>query len=212
VRACPDNRAIEIAFGVIVGVASGLVASLIFWWFQFRVFRVRLELSPTVSKYRFRDEEYSRYQVKLKNRSRRDGLDVRVIVRCAIPGLVRRGTIEVLTLDERSYPVVRARKYMRLRIEPGRMPEQTRTAYSSYFAPSMRAALESGQSIDLEQFLALRAESELRVYVSATDSLSGARSFVPREYSQGDIRVGRFREFSFEQTGVLEDDRDEPPA
>jgi hypothetical protein len=202
---------VEVVIAIVVGVVSALIASLLFWYVQFRVFRVKLELSPTLAKYRFSDESDFRYQIKVRNRGRRDALDMKLDVRCAVTGLVRTGSTETLRLREWSAPILSAGKESRYRIQPGRMPEATRIGYRKYLPPSIREALEEDLVIDLEEFLSLGDKTELRVYLSATDALSGARSLVPRFYTSDDIQDGRFLKGSFEHTGVLEDDREDPP-
>jgi hypothetical protein len=97
------------------------------------------------------------------------------------------------------------------------MSEQARLGYSKVLPPEMRAALEDRSWIDLEDFFRLADGVDLRVFVFATDALSGARSLFSTEYDLHSIHPGRFHAGrSFEQTGKLRDqprgDDSEPSA
>jgi hypothetical protein len=197
----------SLVVSVVVGIASGLLASILFWYVQYRAFRVRLSLSPTIAKYRIAGEEILRYQFKITNTGRREAIDLRIMLTASIRDLVRAGSSETIALAEWSPPILRAGKSFRYRIEPTHMAQRSRDLYWKYFTPEIQDYLERREPIPLEKFLQLGSPaSEFRVFVFATDALSGARSLASVAYTFDKIEDGRFKLGTFEHTGHLETD------
>src|ERR1700694_3600185 len=107
---------------VIVGLGTGVLSSLLFWWLL-HTMRPRLEWCPTIGKYRYKGGV--RYQVKLRNPSRRVAIQIEVHFRLRIPDLARAGTTETLKLYETTSTRLKAHTASRWTVRPELMPERT---------------------------------------------------------------------------------------
>ena len=182
------------------------MASVAFWVLQFRVFRPRLELAPTIARARMGHPQL-RYRIKFHNKSRRDLYDFAVVIHCYMPDLVREGHEEIMRVADWTRPILDGRKWLAHTIHLEEMPDRTRAAYGPYFPKKIQKQIENGEYLDVCEFLRIRPNTRLVIYVSVTDSLSGARQMVTHEYSINEIREGAFHERSFEH----EESGDHPP-
>jgi hypothetical protein len=129
-----------VALAIITGVATGVLASALFWLWQAKLLRPRLIICPTLAKYALADGD-TRYQFKVTNAGRRAVADIRIWVKVLMPDLVTAGSTEVIAILEVENPWMRAGGYYRRRIHPGQMPDTTRRSYGRYFPPDVRDAL-----------------------------------------------------------------------
>jgi hypothetical protein len=85
---------VDLVVNVLLSLVTGMVGSILFWWLQFRVFRVRRAVSEKLARNRARSEP--RLQVKIRNTGRRDVIDLSVIIRIRLPGVAIAGIVEVI--------------------------------------------------------------------------------------------------------------------
>src|SRR5439155_3822357 len=112
--------------------------------------------------------------------------DNKVTVSGDVPGVVREGVREGLRIGEWERPMLHSGRWLRYTLHIERMPDRAREAYSQYFPKRIRNKIEQREYVDVEEFLRMREGSRLRIYVSGTDSLSGARLLILQEYEVGD--------------------------
>jgi hypothetical protein len=196
-----------VAIGIITGVLTGIISAVLFWWWQAKLMRPKLILCPTIARYRLPGEKVDRYQIKIINGRRRLAVDLKVTVAIHLPGLVRHGSVETLTLLKSENPSLGIN--VRYRIQPGRMPQDTKDRYLSYFPAYLAKSISHGQTVDLDEFFKIYEGAFLRVSASATDSFSGANGFVRETYYADSMRAGRFAGGrSCEHSGLLEEPED----
>jgi hypothetical protein len=146
-----------------------------------------------------------RYRIKFHNKSRRDVYDVGVVIHCYMPDLIRKGHEEVMRVADWTRPMLGRKKWLAHTIHLEQMPKRTSAAYGPFFPAKIRKEIESGRYVDLGEFLEIRRDTRLAVYVSVTDSLSGARQMVAGEFSIHEIRDGPFLKCSFEHAKPADD-------
>ena len=186
--------------GIVLAVATGIASSIIFWFLQFRVFRTKLEIGPTIAHYAY-TRGGTRNQLKIRNMSGRDVVEVSVTIRVVIPGLVRPSSQAVITLGEWRRPILRKRDEVQYLVRPEFMPDDEQARYARYLPAHMVSAMRSAESIDLIEFLQLGTGAFVEVYVFGTDAVSGARGFAAQTIALEGIQPGAFLPGTFEQTG-----------
>lgn len=186
--------------GIVLAVVTGIASSIIFWFLQFRIFRTKLEISPTIAHYTYTPDE-TRNQLKIRNMSSRDVVEVSITIRAVIPGLVRPSSQAVMTLGEWRRPVLRKRDEVQYRVRPEFMPDDEQARYARYLPPEMVSAMRAAEPINLIEFLQLGTDSFIEVYVFGTDAVSGARGFAEQTITLQSVQPGAFLPGSFEQTG-----------
>lgn len=184
----------SIAFGIIISVLTGLLASALFWWWQAKLLRPRLMICSTLARYVLPDGT-RQCQVKIINVGRRAVADLEVTVRAAMPGLVRADATEILTVRDVHRPWLSKGSSVLYAIRPDHIAEQDRRRFSDNFPPLIASALldESRDRIDIKDVLETRPDSRLIAYVAASDSFSGARVFERHAFGMADFSNGYFR-------------------
>ena len=189
--------------GIVLGVVTGVAASVIFWYLQFRVFRTKLQISPTIARYTHAQGGI-RNQVKIRNSSRRDIVELSVTMRATLPGLVRPHSAAVITLGEWRRPILKRRGEVQYGVRPELMAEAEQARFARYLPLDMATAIAAAEAVDLIEFLGLSEGSLIEVYVFGTDALSGARGFATQMFSAREVCPGEFLPDSFSQTGQFD--------
>jgi hypothetical protein len=153
---------LDILIAVVVGIGSGLTASLIFWYLQYRVFRAQLELSPTLASYKLGEGGVTRTELKLRNRGRRPIIDMELLVRVAVSGLATEGHIVPLSLEEWRRPHLPPNKSVLYVLPPTRLKELTKRWYSHYFNDVQRKLL-TGEEFDLIELMEAGSHGDSRL-------------------------------------------------
>lgn len=186
--------------GIVLGVATGVAASVIFWFLQFRVFRTKIRVSPTIARYSYQ-RGGTRCQVKIRNASRRDVIELSVTMRAVMPGLTRRGSPAVLTLGEWTRPLLRGEDEVQYLVRPESMSDDERSRHARFLPSSIVDAIAAREPVDLIDFLKLADGSYIEVFAFGTDALSGARGFAIAQYGINAVVPGEFLSGTFRQTG-----------
>lgn len=178
----------------IIGLLTGVVSSLTTWWLLTRFVRPKLEWRSTIAKYRYDDDapgQY-RYSVALHNASRfRDAMDIRVVIRIRIPGLIRAGAAELFTIEEAATPRLRSKKTTLWRVRFDLIDDRTRRRYLNAFPDALRDKWESGEDIDLEEFMSAFPGTSIEVAGFCSDKYTWARSWCLESLKLRDVRIGR---------------------
>lgn len=193
-----------VVIGIVTGVLTGVASAALFWWWQAKLMRPKLILCPTIARYRLPDDKVDRYQIKINNGRRRLAIDLKVTVSIHLPDLVRTGSTETVTLHKSENPSLNIN--VRHRIQPGRMPQDTKDRYLSYLPPHLAKSIRHGETVDLGEFFTLYPGAFLVVSASAVDSFSGAGSFMQGKYYADSVKIGRFAGGrSCEHSGLLDE-------
>ena len=189
--------------GVMLAVVTGIASSIIFWYLQFRVFRTKLKISPTIAHYTYRQGGI-RNQLKIRNVSRRDVVEVSVTIRAVLPDLIRPSSQTVITLGEWRRPVLKNGDEVQYQVRPEFMPEDEQARHIRQSAGKNSCSHKGCGTSRSNRFPEPGTESYIEVYVFGTDSVSGARGFAAQRITAQEIRPGAFLPGSFEQTGQFD--------
>ena len=190
--------------GVLVGAVTAIVTNLASWWILFHGIVPNIHFSTSVSKITTDatedDRSGYRYRFKLKNMGRRAVVDVEVMARLRIKGLISKGSWHVvyIPLDSdgntswripRLSPAVKRDTGTILWFWPNSADEFSKRPF---YPPEVRnKAVE--KSLLLEDVLNLGSEATLEVVVFGYDEFSGTgKLFLSKRYTIYDIREGRF--------------------
>lgn len=190
---------------VAIAVTTGVISCVIFWWLQARRIRPVLEWCDSIARYSLAQHGGNRSAVKLVNRARRDAIDVTVLFRLHLPGIVLPDATEIVDLRSRYRPVFERGLGQRFVLRPEHMPEDELRRVGKYFPNDLRIALEAGMPVDLQTMLSLVPGARLEVVALSYDAFSGARGVARRFLSLESYRDGRFCE-GCAQTGVIEEE------
>ena len=189
--------------GIVTGVLTGLVASVIFWWWLARFNRPRIEICGSLTHYALPGEK-SRCQVKIINRGYRAAVEIKVSVILGLPGLVYGPSIETVRLVDQENPWMDKNKSLRFGLRPTRISEPDVRRFRRYLPTWIVEAIDSNQHIDMAEFLDELEGAYIPVNVSAADPLSGARGYAVRRFNRDDIKDGRFVMGECHLTGVFD--------
>lgn len=181
------------SLALLEGTATGIVSSLCAWWVLFHVLSPRLEICETIAKSRFDGDTYDRYLIKIRNRSRRDVVDVSVVIRLRVHGLIREQTIEAFDFADRDViPIIRGRKATTHRLRLEDIPLMSLQRYGNYLPSPLWAALQVRDHHRPLEWIFWDQRTEIVVWVFATDTVSGTRRHAHRPFRGESIRAGRF--------------------
>jgi hypothetical protein len=181
---------------ILVGVALGLLTSLVGWWIVGRAITPKLALAPKISK--LPDETGKatwRYRVKLVN-LRRWWLPDWPVVDLHVTGTLRvRGLSTSSIWAYYSVPLGRGgdiELFPTSRMFRARVYDMdTESGDFQRFPKPIQDAIIRGD-IELEDLLSVGEEAELQVVASGSHSYTQARRTVIKTYRRDDVVAGRF--------------------
>jgi hypothetical protein len=196
------------ALAILVGVLTGLVASVVFWLILAKALRPKVRLCPTMSQFFLPDDVVPRCQIKFVNYRRRPAVDIRLDVSYRLPDLIRQGSTEVLRASKFDRPWLDGHTTHRHTIRPNQIEASQIAHYPPHFRKEIGDRIAGTANSDLVTFLQCCPGSQLDVTVSAVDSFSGSFGVDRRIYEIDDIVTGRHGPaMSCEHTGVLHEQR-----
>ncbi len=176
----------------LLGIPTGVLASIAGWAILFRAIVPRLSFSPVISKVERREQPlHFEYRVKLLNSGRRGVLDLRISVRLflRISAHADVTTVTEFALSKNSIP---------------RLPRESRAQIISLdvdrtepfadfpFPKEIRDKYSSGD-LALEDVMRLDPNARIKVLIFGYDEFSGARRLMESQYySLEDVVVGPF--------------------
>jgi len=181
-------------FSLIISVPLGALASVIGWWFLFHILSPNLKFSALISK--MGDNQYTKYRVRIKNNGRRAAIDLNIIVRLQIQGLVSgnpkmRKQIN-LTIAGEKIPFISKQKYRIIRI----LPNKTDTFSDIIYPQNIREKHSQGK-LSLEDVMSIGTDNFFQIHIFAFDSFSGSRKmFLSKKYRKEDIMLGAYNGLS----------------
>jgi len=175
---------------VMVGVATGLAASALFWWLQAKLLRPKISIFPQLRLVKV-EEEGARTnftcEFKIMNRSRFAAADLSVKANLAVPGLLSDGSRYIFYMRDVSLPWM----------EPG--------ADEEYFVGPAYLLRDDDQreycvrlenllgkplgEIDMRELMESLPDSCMTVYVASNHAFSGARAFERAKFTEKDFII-----------------------
>jgi hypothetical protein len=179
---------------IAIAVITGVVASACFWYLQSIQFRPKVLICPTLAKY-YTEDNKPVCEVKLFNKRRRAAADVAVTINLVVPGLVKSGQNSVLPLREEQLRWLPGKDDYYYSVSPNYLTAELRDRYRESFPEEIKTALDSGaDDLSFWRVLELCKGASLKVYLAASDSFFGGRSFVAQVFQLSDIRNGPFKD------------------
>lgn len=198
-----------LAVSLIASFWTGIASSLLTWWALTRLVRPRLKWDTTISKYRFSDDRPNsfRYQVALRNASRRTAVDVSIRIRLSIPGLVSDRVTEHITLRRETLPQIAGKKVVRWRVRIDKANYEAIHRYEKYLPDTLWQQGAKGPRVDLCELMAVFPTMWVEVSALGSDQYTWARTFALQNIYKEGVRVGRRR--GKDHTGQLTISRDD---
>jgi hypothetical protein len=178
----------------LLGLALGLLTSLFAWWLVVRAVAPKLRLSPIISKRPdLAQPGRWRYRIKIVNQRRwplphTPAVEVRIVASLRLKGFAgykdwTNFPIPISHIGEMD--MIERNAVPRLRIFDMQPRDLERLVDEE--TPD-----RDSRDVELEHLLALGAESEVRVVVSAAHPYTGARRSVTGRFTSADIACGAF--------------------
>jgi len=179
----------EISSSFILGVLSGIIASLAVWWLLTHCWTPSIKFSAELAEYELPDGNVF-FQCAFENDGKRTIVDLEVHVRIGIKGY--KGATAWAYHSVRSnasrIPLLAKGKLRRVRLFDSR----EKIEFVDKPSKSLRNNIERCWS--LREILDLGEDGQVSIHVFGYDSLSGTRKhFQSKPYRTTDIRKGTFR-------------------
>jgi hypothetical protein len=183
--------------GVALSLATGVLASMLFWWWQAKLLQPKVTICPTLAKYELPDGRRV-CELKVVNNGRRPAADILLTVRLIVPGLASPGANQVFKLREESFPWLDRGEDHYFLISLNQLSETSKTDYGQLFPNKIADAFVLGTEADIPvwEVLELCIGATINVYLAANDAFSGARAFQKQTFQLSDLREGAFLEDS----------------
>lgn len=182
---------------LILSVPIGAFSSLIAWWILNYCIKPRIEFSDNVS--RIDENSKSFYRFKFENCGNRRILDSTIFAKLRIKGLKYFTNWEViyLPLDNDHIPIIKStkKKGKKLREVPRLELGLIDNKYFRFLPDFIQEKIQN-DTITLEELMNLGNKSDLVLFVSGYDEISGAlKTFESKPYKVEDIKKGKFDNF-----------------
>ncbi|SRR6266851_2264600 len=179
------------AIVIVIGLATGFVASMVFWLWQARLFQPKIQICPALADYTLPDDpdKIPRCEFTLINRGHRAAADLTITAHALVPGLMGTEENVWLRLREESLPWTGAGRDEQYFLYLSRIPDDDKKAYGSRLPERIARSLRgTGPEVGIREFLDACDNSAIQVVVAASDSVFGGRSFVRHIFRYGDFR------------------------
>jgi hypothetical protein len=184
---------------IVLGVVSGLAASIGFWIWTARLKHPSVKICPALSYYE-RDGKY-RTSVALINQGKRPAADISIIAELALNGVSKRTNQDlnlVLRIREERLPYLMCAKEEQYFLRPSDiiwnykddfrnvLPVKLGTLVNSKVSPDMtlREIIEDADSEGIN--------ARIQVFATVNDSIYGSRSYPVQEFKSKDFLIGDF--------------------
>lgn len=186
----------------LIGIPLGILSSLVAWWVLFRFIVPRIEFSPHISKYHFKNLG-TRYRIKFRNIGKRGIIDVEVFPILRIKGLNPElpdnwlNITLTTSLKENRISSLKEDRIISL------LSEDTDKFNNPNFPEHIRKKYRQ-KELNIEDLLSLDNPVKLVVQLFGYDEFSGARKMIiSKPYTLKDIKHGTFdHKFTIDKTGL----------
>jgi hypothetical protein len=179
-----------IVLSAVLGLSTGVVASIVAWWILFRRLAPRLALDEHLNHYLITDDGPARSQVRLLVGPRAI-VEMRLTMSLRIPNLTREGSAERLALYRRESDYLAAGMVLRYRIRADLMVRDTFRRYHSYLGPRLADHIAKQRPLDLKVLFEEHPGAEIVVTAIARDAFTGAAGVTQQRYGADSLVDGR---------------------
>jgi hypothetical protein len=179
-----------IAVSVVLGLSTGVVASIVAWWIFFRRLAPRLMLDERLNHYLAGENEPARPQVRLSVGPRAI-MEMRLTVSLRVPDHTREGSAERLALYRRESDYLEAGKALRYRIRADLMDRDTFSRYQSTWDRGSPITSPDRSPWNLDVLFEEHPGAKVVVTVIARDAFTGAVGITQQRYGAESLFDGR---------------------
>jgi len=191
-----------IVISIVTGVFSGIIASLVVWWYLFHFLSPQIEFSPIIAKKPSKDRGCGAYyQFMITNIGHRRAIDISLDILLVIRNYPEQGTDNIYHPNPSrkailELPSARKKNRVRRRIWINLDDDEFVDKFKKSFFPDKIRQLANDKALSLEELLSIGNDSFVRVVIKVTDSISGSiKVFRSKNYTSEDIREGSFIDF-----------------
>lgn len=197
----------EMLVGIIVGVTTGSLSSLIAWWISYRLLAPNIAFSPQLKKARTENAKTGYYyQFKIGNlKKHTSAIDIAFRVTLYLPDFPLVGVTNMYSIPTASTTIFELspkkdgstgwNRRLSLQINN---KEFVKNFDKTYFSNDLKTLGES-EMLTLEDLLSITPGSFIRIHASAANSYSGSRRlFKSKDYQLSDVVEGKYERFSLE--------------
>jgi hypothetical protein len=175
---------------VFLGVATGLAASVLFWWLQARLLRPKIVISPDLrltANEETGSAAYASCEFQTINRSRFAAADISIKANLWVPGLLSDGSRYIFYMRDLKVPWMDPGTHEEYFVGPGYLLQDgDQKEYCSRLEDLLGRPL--GQ-VNMRELMEACPGSFLTVFVASNHAFSGARSFVRARFTDKDFTV-----------------------
>ena len=179
---------------IFISIPIGAISSLIAWWILNYCIKPKIIFSNDISRIDEHNKPF--YRFKFENCGSRRILDSQIIAKLRIKGLKYSTNLEIiyLPLDNEFIPIIKPTKndLKKIREVPRLELGLIDSKYFRFLEDNIKEKIKNDK-ITLEELMTLGIESELILYVTGFDEISGAKkTFESKPYKITDIKKGKF--------------------
>ncbi len=197
----------EMLVGIIVGVTTGILSSLIAWWIYYRLLAPKISFSEQLKKAKTENTKTGYYyQFKIGNlKKHTSAMDIGLRVTLYLPEFPVAGVTNMYSIPTASTTIFELspkktgstgwNRRISLHIND---EEFVKNLDKTYFSKDLKA-LGASEMLTLEDVLSITPRAFIKIRASAANSYSGSRSlFRSKNYKLADIVEGKYDRFSLE--------------
>ena len=173
---------------IIIGVATGLAASALFWWLQAKLLRPRIVICPSLRLVEG-EEGASRtrptWEFTVINRGRFAAADISLKVNFSVPGLLSAGNVFNFYMRDLSVSWMEPGTDDQYVIGPKHLLQDDEQ--KEYCTKLEKMLGRSLRQLDMLELLEACAGSYVTVFVASNHAFSGARSFTRGVFAEKDF-------------------------
>lgn len=166
---------------VLIGVATGLAASALFWWLQTKLLRPKIVINPVL---RSTKADFT-CEFQIVNRSRFAAADISIKANLSMPGLLSDGSNYVFYIRNLALAWMEPGTHEEYFIGPKYLwQDDDQKEYCTELENLLGKSLKQ---LDMHELMKSCPDSYVTVFVASNHAFSGARSFERAKFTEKDF-------------------------
>lgn len=187
----PDANTWNQIASAFVGLLTGFITSAGFWWFTTRFLTPKIQWSARISVTPRSASNAAANRIKIMNVGRRSAVDFSATCMLRVPGVTTGTNVRLVNLRTLDVPLPRlepkAERIISIKTD-GINP-----AHVASLPAELQVLLNQSPAASLEEVFTKFPNSEVVLYLSAYDEVSGTRKhYRSHPYTKDSLAVGRF--------------------